>query len=86
LIAQFTRHTGGKVVQLPKRLALYSTFTKKTAPTFSEFFGQNNYFLHQTNLLFKFIPAKLKKEKHFAGNTKGGSITVLLTSCLTGLD
>ncbi len=26
------------------------------------------------------------KERDGAGNTKGGSITVLLTSCLTGLE
>ncbi len=31
---------------------------------------------------------KLEKERpsDLSGNTKGGSITVLLTSCLTGLD
>jgi len=47
------------------------------SPTFYKiFFHVIRFMLHKT---FRFLIVK-------AGNTKGGSITVLLTSCLTGLD
>jgi hypothetical protein len=37
-------------------------------------------------LLAHSIPYRNKLEYHCPGNTKGGSITVPLTSCLTGLE
>jgi hypothetical protein len=37
-------------------------------------------------ILMNYIIFNLIKSKDPPGNTKGGSITVLLTSCLTGLD
>jgi hypothetical protein len=36
--------------------------------------------------MVKIITALITAQLVLAGNTKGGSITVLLTSCLTGLE
>ncbi len=43
-------------------------------------------FEHLILLLLLLIPSSHSQQIILSGNTKGGSITVLLTSCLTGLD
>jgi hypothetical protein len=48
-------------------------------------YSQRNYFMFTA--LINLMRAEIRvTEMHQAGNTKGGSITVPLTSCLTGLD
>jgi hypothetical protein len=50
-----------------------------------EFFIELQWLSSYFNLFVEFLEQKVEKRFN-AGNTKGGSITVPLTSCLTGLD
>jgi hypothetical protein len=45
--------------------------------------AENLSFVVLTREVFSTFSTRLR---HVTGNTKGGSITVLLTTCLTGLD